>query len=659
MSKRLLIDTDTASDDAVALIMALRSPAVEVEAITVVAGNVAVDRGVLNALLTVELCGATTPVYRGAERPLAREPVYAHWFHGEDGLGDVGYPPPALAAAPGHAADALVERSRARPGATLVTLGPLTNVALALERDPGFASRIGRCVVMGGAACTVGNVTPAAEFNLWADPEAAQRVFRSGLPIEMVGWELCRREANLDDGEMERLRALGSRFADFALDCNRTAIAANRAQSGDPGLALPDPVAMAIALEPAICTRRSRHYVEVETASELTRGMTVVDALGVVRDERNREVWAPLVAGGPNVTVCWEIDVAAWKEALYEALRERPEAAVPAGAGRDAPGAGRRPRIVVVGSSNTDMVIEAGRLPAPGETVLGGCFLTAAGGKGANQAVAAARLGCDVTLVARVGRDAFGDAALAGFERDGIRTEHVSRDPEAPSGVALILVGESGENLIAVAPGANARLGPADVDAAAEAIRGADLLLLQLEVPPETVRRAAEIARAAGARVLLDPAPAPAPSEPLEPALLAAVSILTPNEREAERLTGIRVEDDASAERACHALRERGVEVVVVTLGSGGCLALAEEGAIRVPGEVLAKDEALDATAAGDTFNGALAWALAGGRPLAEALAVANRAAAIAVTRRGAQPSMPTRRELERWPPASAPARPL
>ncbi len=657
MPQVFLIDTDTASDDAVALILALRSPAVEVEAITVVSGNVPVDQGVANALFTVELCGAETPVYRGAEQPLAREPIYARWFHGEDGLGDVGYPPPTRAAAPGHAVDALVEHSRARPGATLVTLGPLTNVALALQRDPGFASRIGRCVVMGGAACTVGNVTPAAEFNFWADPEAAWRVLRSELPIEMVGWELCRREANLDDGEMERLRALGSRFADFTLDCNRTAIAANRAQSGDPGLALPDPVAMAIALDPAICTRRSRHYVEVETSSELTRGMTVVDALGVVRDERNRSVWAPLVAGEPNVTVCWEIDVPAWKAALFDALGERPEGADPASAPGGAPGTERRPRIVVVGSSNTDMVVEAGRLPAPGETVLGGRFLTAAGGKGANQAVAAARLGCDVALVARLGADPFGDAALAGFEREGIRTDHVSRDPEAPSGVALILVDESGENLIAVAPGANARLSPADVERAAEAIQGADLLLLQLEVPLETVRRAAEIAKAAGVRVLLDPAPAPASTEALDPALLAAVSILTPNESEAERLTGIRVDDDASAERAGRALRERGVGLVVVTLGAGGCLAVGEEGAIRVAAADLAGKKAVDATAAGDTFNGALAWALARGRPLAEALAVANRAAAITVTRRGAQPSMPTRRELERWSPASGPTR--
>ncbi|MDX1502718.1 MAG: nucleoside hydrolase [Thermoanaerobaculia bacterium] len=320
MPRAFLIDTDTASDDAVALLMALRHPDVEVVAVTVVSGNVPVDQGVANALLTVELAGARVPVYRGAAAPLARPAVYAYWFHGRDGLGDMGYPPARSAAAPGEAAEAIVRAARQHPGLTLVTLGPLTNLARALERDPGLPRRVGRCVVMGGAACTVGNVTPAAEFNLFVDPEAAQRVFLSGLPLEMVGWELCRGAANLTETEMAEIRALGTPLADFTLDCNRTAIEANRAQSGDPGMALPDPVAMAIALDPGVCTRRGEHYVQVETASELTRGMTVVDALDVTHDERNAPVWGELRRRPPNVTVCWEIDVAAWKRSLRAAL---------------------------------------------------------------------------------------------------------------------------------------------------------------------------------------------------------------------------------------------------------------------------------------------------------------------------------------------------
>ncbi len=321
MPRTFLIDTDTASDDAVALVMALRAPEVEVAAITVVSGNVPVDQGVKNALYTAELCGAGVPVYRGAERPLERAPVFARFFHGEDGLGDVGYPPPQGSPTPGHAADALVATVRANPGLTLVTLGPLTNVALALERDPGIAGLVARCVVMGGAACTVGNVTPAAEFNVFVDPDAARAVFRSKLPVEMVGWELCRGAANLDDDEMARVRAFETPFADFTLDCNRTAIEANRHMCGDPGLGLPDPVAMAVALEPSICTQKSACYVDVEVESDLTRGMTVVDRLGVTGEERNRAVWGELRTGPPNVTVCWEIDVPAWKRALYRALR--------------------------------------------------------------------------------------------------------------------------------------------------------------------------------------------------------------------------------------------------------------------------------------------------------------------------------------------------
>lgn len=320
MPRTFLIDTDTASDDAVALIMALRDPDVRVAAITVVWGNVPVEQGVRNALFVTELCGSDAPVFQGAARPLRREPAHAQWFHGRDGLGDHGFAPTRRTPEPGDAVDALIAAARAAPGSVLVTLGPLTNVALALERDPAFAGFISRAVVMGGAACTVGNVTPAAEYNMWADPEAARVVFRSGLPTEMVGWELCRGEANLTEAEMTGVRALDTPLARFALDCNSTAIAANRHQSGDPGLALPDPVAMGIALDPTLAPERSAHFVDIETASELTRGMTVVDALHVADDERNRETWAPLLERGRKTVVCWKLDVVRWKELLFRAL---------------------------------------------------------------------------------------------------------------------------------------------------------------------------------------------------------------------------------------------------------------------------------------------------------------------------------------------------
>ena len=320
MTRKLLIDTDTASDDAVALIMALRHPDVEILGITVVSGNVALDQCVRNALYTVELCGSSVPVYAGADQPLVREAAHAFWFHGRDGLGDVGYQPKGRAA-DGYAVDYLVETLRTESGVTLVTLGPLTNIALAIARAPEIVASVERCVVMGGAACTVGNVTPAAEFNIWADPDAARQVFHSGLPIEMVGWELCRGAATLNDDDMAYVRAFDTPTAHFALDCNRTALIASKRQSGEPGLDLPDPVAMAIALDPGIASRTSRCYVDVETASDLTRGMTVVDQLGVTHDERNTPVWGEIRGRQENITICWQIDVDRWKKSLYRSLR--------------------------------------------------------------------------------------------------------------------------------------------------------------------------------------------------------------------------------------------------------------------------------------------------------------------------------------------------
>jgi purine nucleosidase len=205
-----LIDTDTASDDAVALIMALRSPDVRVLAITTVAGNVAVEQSTRNALYTAELCGADIPVFKGAEKPLNRAHQSAHWFHGRDGLGDHGYPAPQKAPEKQHAADAVISTIEANPGLILVTLGPLTNVALALQRNPAIAAKVGRCVVMGGAPCCEGNVTPAAEYNIWCDPEAARIVLRSGLPIKLVGWHLCRGDAVLKPEDIRHVLSFGT-----------------------------------------------------------------------------------------------------------------------------------------------------------------------------------------------------------------------------------------------------------------------------------------------------------------------------------------------------------------------------------------------------------------------------------------------------------------
>ena len=301
----------------------------------------------------------------------------------------------------------------------------------------------------------------------------------------------------------------------------------------------------------------------------------------------------------------------------------------------------KKPRIVVVGSSNTDMVIKGRRLPGPGETVKGGQFVMAAGGKGANQAVAAARLCAQVTLVAKVGADVFGQQAIAGYQKDGISTDFIFRDPAGHTGIALILVDDKGENLISVASGANNALMPQDVEKAAERIRSADVVVLQLEIPLETVEYTARLAAESGVPVILDPAPAP--DAPLDRALVQCVSYLKPNETEAERLTGIPVTDEASARKAAEQLLQNGARNAIITLGAKGALWLSADQSGFVPG---CRVEALDSTAAGDAFSGGLACALARGTSLEESVRYASYVGARSVTRLGAQPSLPTESEV-------------
>jgi ribokinase len=297
-------------------------------------------------------------------------------------------------------------------------------------------------------------------------------------------------------------------------------------------------------------------------------------------------------------------------------------------------------KIVVLGSFNMDMIVVSDCLPKPGETVLGGKFTTAAGGKGANQAVGAARAGGDVTFIARVGTDSFGDQALAGLIEDRINVDHIVRDRTSASGVALILVSKKGENCIAVAGGANSRLSWADVKRASNVIAQASVLITQLETPLATVRAAIAFAAKKGVPVILNPAPAQA----LPDSLLKNVSILTPNETEAELLTGIKVTGPDAARKAGRILLKRGVATAILTLGSQGAWIATRDCEQHVAGF---KVKAVDTTAAGDTFNGALAVALAEGKSLLEAVRFANAAAALSVMKRGAQPSVPRRTKID------------
>jgi ribokinase len=299
--------------------------------------------------------------------------------------------------------------------------------------------------------------------------------------------------------------------------------------------------------------------------------------------------------------------------------------------------------IAVVGSLNTDMIIKTTKIPRPGETILGGEFHMAAGGKGANQAVAAARAGGDVAFIARIGNDIFGKKAIEGFIRDRIDVKHVYKDRQAASGIALIIVGADGENSIAVASGANSHLSIDDIRRAERAISSAKILLMQLETPLETVRKAAEIAVRNNVPVILNPAPA----RLLDNRLLRQIAILTPNETETEILTGIKIKKESDMAKAAQGLLTKGVRAVFITLGSKGVFVALETE--KIPRIIPAfKVKAVDTTAAGDVFNGALAVALAEGRPLLDAARFANAAAALSVTKLGAQPSAPYRKDINK-----------
>lgn len=297
-------------------------------------------------------------------------------------------------------------------------------------------------------------------------------------------------------------------------------------------------------------------------------------------------------------------------------------------------------RILVVGSSNTDLIIKVPEIPRPGETLLGGDFMTFPGGKGANQAVAAARAGGEVNFIASVGDDSFGMEAIHGFQQDGIHTGNIKVCESIPSGIAMITISEQGENAIVVASGANAELHPKDLEKAALSFRDADVMLIQLEISMDTVQKAVDMSHQLGTRVILNPAPA----AELPDHLLHRVSIITPNETEAGRLTGISVNNEQTAAKASEILHDRGVGTVIITLGALGAYVSDNRSGIRkvVPGF---KVRAVDTTAAGDVFNGQLAVSLAEGRPLDLAVREAHAAAALSVRKLGAQSSIPYREE--------------
>ncbi len=298
-----------------------------------------------------------------------------------------------------------------------------------------------------------------------------------------------------------------------------------------------------------------------------------------------------------------------------------------------------KPRVMIVGSFNTDLAVRTPHIPVGGETILGGGFITGPGGKGANQAVAAARLGADTSMLVKLGTDMFGDQAAENLQREGISSQLLLRSSESHTGVAFIVVDDNGENMIVVAGGTNNLLSVADVEKARTVIEQASVLLLQLEIPMEAVEQAIRIAHEAGVRVILNPAP----GRDLDASLLSMVDVLTPNETEAQLITGMPVKSLEQAEAAARQLVQTGVGAVVMTLGGKGALVVTPEYVRHVPGKQV---KVVDTTGAGDAFSGALAVALAEKKELVDAVAFANAAAALQVTRFGTAPVMPYRKEV-------------
>ena len=298
-----------------------------------------------------------------------------------------------------------------------------------------------------------------------------------------------------------------------------------------------------------------------------------------------------------------------------------------------------KPKVVVIGSCNTDMVVKANRLPVPGETVLGGTFYMNPGGKGANQAIAASRLGAEVTFISKIGYDLFGLQALEIYKSEKINTEFIFTDQKSPSGVALISVDSFGENSIIVAPGASRSLSIEDINKAEEKIKEADIILMQLEVPIETAEFAATIANKYNRKVILNPAPA----STLSDTFLRNIHTILPNRIEAEMLSGIKVIDIESAHRAAKTIGDKGIENVVITLGKDGAYVKEKDKYAMIPAKQV---ETIDTTVAGDVFCGAFSVCLSEKHSLTEAVEFANAAAAIAVTRIGAQSAIPYKMEV-------------
>lgn len=614
MTIPVAIDTDPGVDDAIALMLAMRSPEIDVQLLTTVAGNVPVRVGTRNAKRLVALLNpsAWPIVAQGSATPLTAQLTSARHVHGDDGLGGNAsrFPVPRGLRAGTDGVEQLIAFTR-RHGAQgiIIALGPLTNIALALQRAPRIMKTLGRLVIMGGAIRVPGNMSAVAEFNIFVDPQAADRVLGSGLSTVLVPLDVTRQVILTP----AKIASLGRNRLALATK-QITRVAARKFN----GIAMHDSLAVAVAIDPTLVGLESLN-VTVETQGLRTRGMTVAD----LRATANSQAAKISVATSVNAT------------AMLAMLEQRVFASAAATRRRS------KGRVVVVGSANIDLSIAVDSLPSAGQTVLGDCMAQTFGGKGANQALAARRAGCDVALVARLGADRFGDEYVDFLAREGINLAATTRDKTRATGAATITVSSDGENQIAVACGANMTLTPSVLNIALTSIAAADVLVTQLETPLATVTKALRSARANGVLTVHNPAPA----QLLDAPLLALIDVLVCNEVEAQILTSIEVNTIADAARAAKSLRAKGAKNVVVTLGAKGLVYL-QDTQVKPVRIAARRVNAVDTTAAGDTFVGYLAAALAEKMPFRAALELANRAAARAVTRRGAASSIPMRTSL-------------
>ncbi len=623
----LVIDTDPGVDDALAIMLALRSPEIRVELMTTVAGNVPVSIGTQNAHRLLHLLAPTTipVVSQGAARPLQQALHTATHVHGDDGLGGLTqlqkrdgtprYPRPETVTTARGAVRRLIQSVETYgKNLTIVALGPLTNIALALQQAPDIMSRLGRLIIMGGAITDAGNVTPTAEFNIYVDPHAADIVLTAGLPTTLVPLDITRRVRLTQNYLKQSISGSGTVLAQATKHMTRHLVPGS-------GMSMHDPLALAVALDPTL-VRCTPLPVRVETQGEHTLGMTVAD----YRESPRHPMDSPLI------DVALEVDADRVLELFAERVLATPARRT----------ATRQPtgRVIVVGGANIDLTVNTSHLPERGETVNGDTTITAFGGKGANQALAAKRAGAQVAFVGKLGEDHYGRDLSQFLRHEKIDISGLQWDPTQPSGMAFITVDRRGQNIITVASGANATLTPDDLGGLRTLLDTYQVLVVQLENPLPTIEAALRQAKKAGLTTVLNPAPV----QRLPARFTSLVDFLIPNEVEASILTGKSVRTPRQASTAARSLQQAGYRNVIITLGKQGLVYTSEDGTASISGIDV---QTIDTTAAGDTFVGYFASALASGQALADALALANAAAALSVTRAGAMPSIPNREDVK------------